>query len=116
MGSANNTDHALVRASVRLRLKKIHRLQRTPRIDPLRLKTAAGERFRFELHNRFEHLAELAPKMQFESEWEELKSSVFEAAVTNIGHSSRRRWDLLSTANLAVVEARKAASTSRRLG
>ncbi len=58
-GSANVTGHALFRASVRLRLKKIHRLQRPPRIHPLKFKTVAVEGFRLELHNRYAHLAEL---------------------------------------------------------
>ncbi len=95
-GSANDTDLALVRASVRPRLKKIQRTQRAPRIDASRLNTAAGEMLHVELHNRFSHLAELAQETQLESEWKELKFSSLEAAASILGHSRRRRRDWIN--------------------
>ncbi len=53
-GSANNSDHVLLRAAVRLRLKANHACQRSDRFDVSKLKTAAGPAFQIELRNRFE--------------------------------------------------------------
>ncbi len=53
-GGAHNTDHALVRASGRLRLKANRQCQRPLRIDATKIRTAAaGNGFRFQLQYRF---------------------------------------------------------------
>ncbi len=103
-GSASYTDHALVRASVPLRLKKLQRTRRAPRINASRLKMAAGDLFYLELHNRCSHLLGLAPEKQLEYEWKELKSSFFEAAAANLGHSRCRRGDWITGPTLELAD------------
>ncbi len=61
-GSAHNTDHALVHASIRLRLKANRQCQRPLRIDTTKIRTAAGHGFRHQLQNRFAQLTEVTPE------------------------------------------------------
>ncbi len=72
-GSANNFDHVLLRATLRLRLKTNRACQRPDRFDVSKLKTAAGAEFRSELRNQCEALSQY-PDPNPEMEWTALNA------------------------------------------
>ncbi len=71
-GSANNSDHVLLHAMVRLRLKVNHACQRLDRFDVSKLKTAVGAAFQIELRTRFEALSGIVG-LDPETEWAAIK-------------------------------------------
>ncbi len=111
-GSANNSDHVLLRAAVRLRLKVNHSCQRPDRFDVSKLKTAAGAAFRIELRNRFEALRDIVDPDP-ETEWAALKAAARESALKHLGHTRRRRKDWLTGPTLMLADQAKQARISK---
>lgn len=94
-GSAHGSDHTLVRASLRLRLRERRSTKITKRINVANLKLRAGEQFRLELHNRFS-LLQPSSEPQPETEWQALKSATVEAAHAHLGVTRRRYRDWIT--------------------
>ncbi len=85
--SAHYTDHALVRASIRLRLKAKRQYKRPLRLDATKIRTDVGNGFRLQLHNHFALLAQVTSGSWLASEWEAMKSATSEAAPLHLGES-----------------------------
>ena len=95
-GSANGSDHVMVRARVRMRLKAQRRRHHFAKLDVAKLKTEAGDQLRLELNNRFSALSTL-DQTAHDSDWEYFRTSVSQAAKTHLGYARRRQKDWVSS-------------------
>ena len=102
-GSEYGSDHTLVRATLRLRLKATPPPIRQKRIDVSQLKLGCGNGFRLELQNRFEMLSKEVEDDP-ELEWNDLKTATVEAAKEHLGSTYRRHRDWISSSTLALAE------------
>ncbi len=89
-GSKHGSDHAMVRAHLRMKAARIS--NRPAKFDTARLKPAALEHLRLDLRNRFKGLQQDEDASP-ENEWRELKHAVTGASKTPLGRTRRRRWD-----------------------
>ncbi len=71
-GSEHDSDHAMIRARPRLRMKAARISNRPAQLDMSKLKTEALEHFPLDLRNRFDGL-QLDEDTPSEDEWRELK-------------------------------------------
>ena len=110
-GSANGSDHALVRATVRIRLKASQEQPRPSLFDVSKLKTAAGDAFSLELRNRFSALESTLQSVELE--WDGFKSALSVSANHHLGHSRRKRRDWISAPTIALVEETRQARVSK---
>ncbi len=74
-GGRTGSEHAIVRARLRLRMKAARISNCPARLDTTKLKTVALEHLRLDLRNRFESL-HLDEDASHEDEWRELKDAV----------------------------------------
>ncbi len=102
-GREHGSDHAMVRARLRLRVKAARIPNRPAKFDTAKLKTATLEHLRLVLRNRFESL-QLDEDIFPENEWRELKDAVADASQTHLGKTRRRRRGWVTGETIALAE------------
>lgn len=101
-GGKCGSDHVLVRATLRIRLKVNRPTKRSTRVDVAKLKLDAGKNFQVEVQNRF---AQLQPASnEPEQEWRELKSTIAAAARSHLSSTKRQNRDWITENTLALAE------------
>ncbi len=88
-GSLNNSDHALLRAAFRSRLKAHRRRPIPARFDVSKLKTSAADAFKLELRNRFAVLCDVRDS-EVQSSWDGFKQSITSAAENRLAFTNTR--------------------------
>lgn len=104
-GNLNGSDHMLVRAKLRLRLKSLDKLQPVKKLDVGKLRCGAtAAKFQVELSNRFEGLPLLDRESPPEEHWEQFKSHVRDVAHKELGGRRPARKEWISPDTITLVE------------
>lgn len=108
-----NTDHRMLVATLRLRLKADPSNKYQPKIEASRLRDdpELALRYNCSIANRF---SALAPEDR--EDWPTFKTGVLHSAVSIVGHrksSPRKPW--ISNSTLSIIEARRAARLNRNM-
>ena len=103
-----NTDHRLVAAKIKLRLKAMKNSQSSRKIDAGRIQQdpALAERYHVEISNRFEVLGQCDDS---EVAWKSFKENTLAAATDVVGMRQRKKKDWISNHSLAIIELRREA-------
>lgn len=104
-----NSDHHLLVAKIRLKLKKIKKQAKRKVIDIKRLKDpAVKQKFVTEIRNRFRALREVGPEEEstIEEAWGNIKKVYTEASEKVIGHRRRNDKEWLTDDTWATIEVR----------
>jgi hypothetical protein len=110
-GTALESDHALLVSRMRVRLEKVHKPKRPPRLALEQLRDPS-KRMQFcnALSTQLNNISEHGPG-EIESLWDATVSSILQTASDTIDRRKHHRNDWISPATLALVNARKNANT-----